>query len=131
MKALPVLLLLGGATALGVVLGIQYLRRIRSQPVLIGMHLLLGAGGMEVLAMLLRGAPDGTLWSGTGMVKIAAGLVALAMVTGLVAPMIGRGSRRTMNVALATHVSIAVAGIALLLAWLLRGGAHTLVGSLP
>lgn len=131
MKALPLLLLLGGAAVLGVILGVQYLRRVRSQPVVIGLHLLLGAGSMEVLAMLLRGAPDGTTWSGTGMVKIAAGLVAMAMVSGLVAPMIGRGSRRTMNVALATHVSIAVAGIALLLAWLAGGGAHALAGGSP
>jgi hypothetical protein len=42
----------------------------------------------------------------------------LALFTGLLAPMIGRRSRNTMNLALATHASFAAVGFALLLAWL-------------
>ena len=56
-KAIPALVLLSAAMCLGVIMGIQYLRRVRSKPVMIGVHLLLGAGGLEVLAMMLRGAP--------------------------------------------------------------------------
>ena len=120
MKALPVIVLLGAAALLGIYLGYQYLRRTRSRPVLIGLHLLLGAGGLEVLAVVLRGAPDGTSVVAGRLGNAGAGLVALALFSGLLAPMIGRRSRETMNVALATHVGVALVGCALVLVWILR-----------
>jgi len=116
--AIPPLLLLTAAVVLGLILGVQYLQRKRSPPALIGFHLLLGAGGLEVLAMLLHGTPDRRILPAGGLVTIAAGLVFAAMVSGLLAPMIGRQSRRTMNVALVIHVGVAVAGFVLLLVWM-------------
>lgn len=117
MNALPAVLLLGAAVCLGIYLGVEYLRGIRSRPVMIGLHLLLGAGGLEVIAMLLKGTPDGTLVAAGTTGHAAALLLLLAMFTGLTAPMVGRGSRRVMNVALAMHASAAAAGFLLLLAW--------------
>ena len=117
MTAIPALLLLAAAVVLGIVLGVQYLQRRRSPPVLIGFHLLLGAGGLEVLAMLLHGTPDRRILPAGGLITIAAALVLAAMITGLLAPMVGRQSRRTMNVALALHVGVAAAGFVLLLVW--------------
>jgi hypothetical protein len=116
-RAIPALVLLSAAVCLGVIMGIQYLRHVRSKPVMIGIHLLLGAGGLEVLAMMLRGAPDGSTIHGRSVAVAAAGLLALALMAGIAAPMIGRRSRRTMSVALATHAGIAAAGFLVLLAW--------------
>lgn len=120
MKAIPVVLLLCGTVGIGTCLGILYLKRSRLPPVLIGLHFLLGAAALEVFAMLLRGAPDGTILSPSGMVRLAAGCVAAAMISGLFVPLIGGVSRRTVNVALLAHVTIGAAGFLLLLAWALR-----------
>jgi len=117
MKALPVVILLGAAVCLGVIMGLEYLRGVRSRPAMIGIHLLLGAGGLEVLVMLLNRTPDGEVMPAGPLATAAAALVALALFVGLLAPMIGRRSRRTMNVALATHASIASTGFLVLLVW--------------
>lgn len=117
MTAIPALLLLSGAVVLGLVLGLNYLRHERSKPALVGFHLLLGAGGLEVMAMLLHGTPNQPTSPQGGLLLPAAGFVMFAMMSGLVAPLIGRQSRRTMNVAVVVHVSLAVTGFVLLLAW--------------
>jgi hypothetical protein len=108
------------AVILGLLLGRDYLRRVRSKPALIGFHLLLGAGSLEVTVMLLRGAPGGNVVPAGLILQLTAGLVAFALFSGLIAPMIGRRSRATMNVALAVHVTAAAAGFVLCLVWFLR-----------
>ncbi len=118
---IPVLVLFSGAVALGLYLGYEYLRGIRSRPVMVGIHLLLGAGGMELVAMLLAGTPDGDAAPTGTLARAAAGLLLLALFTGILAPMIGRRSRPTMNAALATHAGAAGAGFVLLLAWFFLG----------
>jgi hypothetical protein len=121
-KAIPTVVLLSVAVGLGVFLGIKYLRRERSRPVMIGVHLLFGAGGLETFAMLLHQTPNGTAMPAGSLGPAAAGLLAVGMMAGIAAPMIGRRSRRTMSVALATHAGMAGAGFALLIAWMTRGG---------
>jgi hypothetical protein len=121
MRMIPVLVLFTATVALGLFLGYQYLRRIPSRPTMIGIHLLLGAGGMELVAMLLAGTPDGAAAPTGKLAHAAAALLLLALFTGLLAPMIGRRSRPTMNAALATHACAAGAGFALLLAWFALG----------
>jgi len=119
MKAVPVLLLFGAAALLGAILGLEYLRRVRSRPVMIGMHFLLGAAGVEVLVFLMRGAPDGTVTQFGTLGNTAAAFLVFALFVGVLAPMIGRRSRATMNVALFTHVGAAGLGLILLVAWFL------------
>jgi hypothetical protein len=109
---------LAGAVVLGLLLGLDYLRHVRSRPTLIGFHLLLGAGSLEVIVMLLRGSPDGVALAAGPMLKSTAALVAFALCSGLVAPMIGRRSRSTMNVALTVHVTAAACGFVLCIVWL-------------
>lgn len=121
MRAIPIVVLLSVAVGLGLLLGFQYLKRERSKPVVIGMHFLFGAASLEILAMLLRGAPDGTTVVPGSLGKLAAGLVALALFSGVRAPMIGRHSRGTMNVALGVHASVAAVGFVLILVWVGRG----------
>ncbi len=117
--AIPAVLLLSGAVFLGVLLGLDYLRRVRSRPTMIGLHLLLGAGAVEVVAMLLRGTPGGATIPRAAILQCAAGLLAFALCSGLVAPMIGRRSRLTMNVALLVHVTASASGVVLCLVWLI------------
>jgi hypothetical protein len=118
--ALPSFILLSAAVALGVVLGLQYLRGERSSPLVMGAHLLLGAGGLETIAMLLRGTPDGTVAEAGSLGRLAAMCLLGGMASGLLAPMIGRRSVQTMNVALITHIGVAAAGFLLFLGWMLR-----------
>lgn len=120
MHAVPALLLLSVAVVLGLLLGIDYLRRVRSKPTLIGFHLLLGAGALEVIVMLLRGTPDGAVAPAGPLLEAAAGLLAFALCSGLVAPLVGRRSRATMHVALAVHVTASAAGFVLCLLWFVR-----------
>jgi hypothetical protein len=109
MLAIPVLVLVSATVTLGVILGLEYLRGVRSRPTMIGMHFLLGAASLEVLVMLLAGAPDGTV------------LLVAALFIGVITPMIGRQSRPTMNIALAAHAIVAASGFVVLVAWLVFG----------
>jgi len=119
MHALPVLLLLGAAAAIGLYMGQRHLRGARNRPMLIGVHLLLGIGGLEVMVMLLWGPDADPVGAGTrGAAGLATILLAAALFCGLLAPLIGRGSRRLMTAALATHAGIAAAGVVALLVWL-------------
>jgi hypothetical protein len=111
---------MSAAVLLGLLLGRDYLRRVRSKPALVGFHLLLGAGSLEVTVMLLRGAPSGDVVPAGPLLQLAAGLVAFALFSGLIAPMIGRRSRGTMNVALSVHVTAATIGFVLCLVWFVR-----------
>jgi hypothetical protein len=120
MHALPPILLLSGAVVLGILLGLDYLRKVRSKPAVIGFHFLMGAAAVETMAMLIRGAPDGTATPALATLKVAAALLAFALFSGLLAPMVGRGSRARMNVALLTHVSAAAGGFLLCVVWLVR-----------
>ena len=115
MTMIPVLILVCATAAVGALLGVRYLRREARKPMLIGLHLLLGIGALEVVAYSLWGAQqDG------GVPKLgaaAAGALAAAMFIGLLAPIVGRRSRQTMSVALAAHASVATAGLALAVIW--------------
>ena len=117
MMALTPGIFLAAAAALGSFLGILYLRGLRRKPVLIGTHLLLGAAGLEQMAMMLRGAPNGAVVQPGVLGNLAAGFVAAAMFSGLVAALLPARSRRVIDVALATHASVGFAGLALFLAW--------------
>jgi len=121
MRAIPIVVLLTIAVSLGLLLGYQYLRRVRSKPVLIGMHFLFGAASLEILAMLLRGAPNGETATPGSFGKVAAAFVVAALFSGVVGPMLGRQSRTTMNVALGVHASVAATAFVLILIWVARG----------
>jgi hypothetical protein len=121
MHLIPALVLLTASVALGLLLGWRYLRRERNKPALIGVHLILGAAGLEAMAMLLRGTPDGTLIVAGTLGNAAGLLLAAAMISGFASPMIGKRSpRRTGTIALASHAGVGAAGFILFLAWVLQ-----------
>jgi hypothetical protein len=107
----PVTIILAGTVALGVVLGMNYLRDVR-KPVLIGFHLLLGAGGLEQLLIALQGTPA---WS---LGVFAAGFLVLTLALGLVGGLIGRRSRRASLIMVGTHAAAGLTGVGLFLGWI-------------
>ncbi|NVN86141.1 MAG: hypothetical protein HXX15_08615 [Rhodopseudomonas sp.] len=116
MTAIPVLVILSAATAIGLYLGLLYLRGER-KPGLIAFHLLLGFGGLETLVMLLHGTPNGAAGATTGTFGYtAAGLFGVSAFSGFVAAL-ARRSPVAANVVLGTHVTVGLAGFALFLAW--------------
>jgi len=104
------------AAGLGLYLGLLYLRRVR-RPVLIGIHLLLGAAGLEQVAVMLRGTPNGDVVPAGTLVSVAAGALAAAMFSGLTAPVIGSRSRRNGEAMLVVHVTVGLVGFILFLVW--------------
>ncbi len=116
MPMFPFIALPLAAMALGLVLVVLHLRGIR-KPLLIGLHLLLGLGALEVLVVLLKGAPGSDGLPAGDFGNVAAGFLALAAFIGLLTPILGRRSRLTGNAMLLAHVSAGVAGVLLCIAW--------------
>ncbi len=118
MQLIPAVVLLSASVTLGLFLGLQFLRPLRSKQVLIAVHLMLGGAGLEGMVMLLRGTPDGTFLPAGVLANAAALLLAMAMITGLATPMIAKRSPRKIgSIALATHAGVAAWGFVLFLAW--------------
>jgi hypothetical protein len=118
MVALPSLLLVTGAVLLGIYLGIFYLRGVRPKRILLGAHILMGMGAVEQLALLIHGAPSGAMAS-ESLVKAATGLFALAIFSGLTAPLIAQSTRRQNGeIMLAAHAGLGIAGFVVYLAWI-------------
>ena len=117
--------MLTGAVVVGVWLGMNYLRRQRMRPGMIGAHFLLGAASLEVMVMTIHGGPalQKTAPGAIGLVALTA--TGLAMASGLIAGLIARRSRNTADVALATHAVLGAAGALLFLFWIFgtRGAA--------
>jgi hypothetical protein len=114
MTAVPVLVLLSAAVALGAYLLLLYVRGVR-KPVVIGFHLLLGVGALEQMALLLHGTPNGDA-ARLGIVPAAA-IIAVSLMTALIGALFARTSRRTAEVFLAAHVTLGTAGFLVFLVW--------------
>jgi hypothetical protein len=119
MTIAPALAVLGAAVLLGGWLGTRYLMGERNNRILVGLHLILGIAGLEVLMLLLKGAPDGraAVTGSTGM--IAALILAVAMFTGLLVPILAPSRPRTIGPMIAVHAVVAAVGFGLLLLWAL------------
>jgi hypothetical protein len=117
MPVFPFILLPLSAMALGVMLAICHLRSIR-KPMLIGLHLLLGFGALELMVVLLKGTPNGDVLPAGDFGNVSAGFMALAGFLGLLTPILGRRSRLTANAMLLAHGGAGVAGVLLCMAWL-------------
>ncbi len=114
---LPVVTL-GLSASLGLYLGYQYLKRRRNGPVLIAVHILPGLAALEIVAMMLRGAPDGAVASGKTLAEYAALLLVVALMIGLLTPMVARNRpRRVATFALSIHALFAATALGLLVAW--------------
>ena len=118
-QMLPVVFLLSASMALGLWMGWQFLRRSGSNPIHVGFHLILGVAGLEMVVMLLRGAPDGSFAAAGSLGKSAALVLATAVISGLATSVLARRwSRQTGGLLLATHAALGVAGFVVFLVWL-------------
>lgn len=121
MPLLPPLILLACAVGLGTYLGSRFLQRQRNRPVLIAFHLLPGIGALELIALLLRGAPNGVTPAGNMPGKAAALMLMLTLLIGFLTPVLLRDrSRGVITAALVAHALCAVTAFGLLAAWALR-----------
>lgn len=119
MKFTWLVLQLGLSTGLGLWFAWRFfVQRRRNPPLLTSLHLVLGATALIGVAMLRRGAPDGTVVA-PGPLGDAMGLLLVgAMATGLLASLVGRQwGRRPGSVVLLVHVAAGLAGFGLLLLW--------------
>jgi hypothetical protein len=119
MTMAPALVVLGATVLLGGWLGTQYLMGVRNTRALIALHLILGIAGLEVLMLLMRGAPDGraaVIGSG-GM--IAALLLGVAMFSGFLVPILAPSRPNTIGPMIAVHTTVAALGYGLLVIWAL------------
>jgi hypothetical protein len=119
MIAIPALLLITVAVTIGLYLGLLYLRGVRPRRILLGAHILLGMGGLEQLAIFIRGStPSGATVNVGSFGTAAAELFALAMLSGFIAPLLGQHSRRNGEYMLAAHAFTGAAGFVLFLIWI-------------
>ena len=116
MPMFPFILLPLAAMALGLVLAVFHLRGIR-KPMLIGLHLLLGLGALEIMVVLLKGTPSSDGLPAGDFGNVSAGFLALAAFIGLLTPILGRRSRLTANAMLLAHGSAGLAGVLFCIAW--------------
>jgi hypothetical protein len=115
---MPVVLLLGASMVLGLWMAWQFLRRCASNPIHIGFHLILGVAGMEMVVMLLRGAPDGSVAAAGGLGKSAAMVLAIAVITGFATSVMARRwSRQASGLVLLSHAVVGTVGFVMFLVW--------------
>jgi hypothetical protein len=117
MKTIPLTLILTAAVYLGYRLGMNYLRGVRSAPGMIGAHLLLGVLALEQTAMLFAGSPNDGGPSESRYGEVTLYLFFATLLAGLIAALL-RHRRREANVALASHVGAATAGVLAYLVWI-------------
>ncbi len=118
------ILVLGAAVLVGSVLALQYLRTVEAPNTpwpLKALHGLLGIAGLCMLALGLRGPPHG-LDQGVGSFGIiAASLLTLAALVGVVLLAVNILKRRLAGVMIGIHATIAVTGFVVLAAYVFAG----------
>ncbi len=119
MTTVPILAILGGAVALGAV-NLKLRLEGQRKPVLLGIHLLLGIGALEVLVFFLRDANGGEGVPAGPYGNIAAALLAMAVFIGLLSPIVAKNSRSLSNALLVAHVASGSLGAVTALVWASR-----------
>jgi hypothetical protein len=117
----PIALIVTAAVALGAYNLWLRLRGLR-KPMVIGAHLMAGIGSLVVLVFYLKDANNGEGMAAGPFGNVAAALLALAVLSGLLGPILGRDSRRISNALLTAHATCGVAGFLTALAWVNRLG---------
>ncbi len=117
MTIAPIIVIISTTVAIGGYMGFQYLMGVRNRPMLIAIHLLLGAGGLEVMAMLLRGAPDGSHIMRHDLGEIAAIFMVGALMTGLIVPLLAQPAPRRIGPLLLVHAGVALIAYGALVYW--------------
>ena len=109
------------AALLGSGLGAQHLRATPPAWPLGALHGLLGASGLVVLLFALRGPPHGEAMGIASFGRIAAVLLALALLAGIAILVARLRYRNIPGLVIGIHATIAVSGIVILAAYALVG----------
>lgn len=117
MTTYPVIVLVMAVAGLGGYLFWNFLTGERNKPTLIGVHLLAGMATLEVTMMIVRGAPDGTQAQYSAYTNALFLALAVALLTGLLAPVVGRQYRVAGKALLYGHAGAATLASGLLLWW--------------
>ena len=120
MIAAPVVVIVATTVLIGLYMGFRFLQGVRNKPWLGGLHLLLGAAGLEVMAMLLRGAPNGDAVPAEANAHWAGGLIVAALLSGLFVAIIAKPMPNRIGMTLAVHASFGLLGFAALLLWAMK-----------
>ena len=104
MGTIPIVAIIGAAVVAGVY---NLTLRLRGQrkATMIGIHVLLGIGALELLVFLLKDVNDGEGIAAGRYGNIAAGLLALAVFIGLISPIVAKNSRPLSNALLVAHIA--------------------------
>jgi hypothetical protein len=85
------------------------------------LHGCLGAGGFAALLLALRGPPRGVAMGGGSFGAIAAVLLAVALLVGLIMLALRARVRQVPGLIIGIHATIAISGIVILAAYTLLG----------
>ena len=113
------LVVFGTVVAIGLYMGLNYLKGAPNNRNLVAVHVIIGIIGLEVFALLLRGAPDGTRLAESRLGPASALLLAGALFTGFIVPLIARPRPVAAGPALAVHAAVGTIGFGALLLWVL------------
>jgi hypothetical protein len=119
MNAVPAGALCAATVAMGLTLARGYVRG-RRRPMLNSVHLLLGAGSLEALAVMQQGLNDEADPHRWSMVKLAMGLFAAALMLGLTSQLVRPQSTPMVHRVLVTHACCGMLGFVLFLIWVAR-----------
>ncbi len=119
MTATPVLLLLVANVSIGALMAWRHFTGERNSRGLAAVHFLFGAGGLEVMALVLRGAPNGAVGSVSSLGPVSALVLAAALLTGLFIPIIARPKPGIIGASVAVHATVATLAFGLFLLWFL------------
>ena len=119
MPTWPAIVVFGSTVAIGLYMGLQYLKGVRNNRMLVGIHVLIGIAGLEVFALLLRGAPDGTHLADSRMGPASALLLAAALFSGFMVPLIAAPKPGATGVMLGVHAAVGTVAFGALLLWVL------------
>jgi hypothetical protein len=90
-------------------------------PIYGALHGCLGAGGFAALLLALRGPPRGLAMGVGSFGDIAAVLLAVALLAGLIMLAIRSRARQMSGLVIGVHATIAISGIVILAAYTLMG----------
>jgi hypothetical protein len=120
MTVWPAIAVFGTTVCIGMYMGWQYLMGVRNNRVLIGVHLVLGVVGLEVVATLIRHAFDAVDAPSGNMGRTAAIVLAVALLSGLTVPLLAPRYPRSITPGLVFHALVGTIGFGLLLVWAMR-----------
>ena len=108
------------AVVFGSILALPYLRESAAAPVPVGaLHGLIGIGGLALLALALRGPPRGVGQGVGSFGLIAAILLVLAALAGLLQFVLRLRGRRLPSPLIGLHAMLAIGGFVVLLVYVL------------